>query len=217
MLSTLGITHVLNISDSCPNYFEESNCKFVNKQIFSPYLCDGIITNAHPAAFNLENLTYLHLDFGDTQDTVLSHVFPEIFHFIQGAIAAEDDESEIEETNLAEMTYPNSTATILLNYETNTSKINMNAQELQYSRIQRHVTNIRSGSGSEKRIFIHCAMGKSRSATAFIMYLMRRFSLTMEDAYQFCLNHRQATEPNDGFRQQLQRFEQNGRRFDNEL
>ena len=29
MIETLGITHVLNISDSCDNYLEESHRKFI--------------------------------------------------------------------------------------------------------------------------------------------------------------------------------------------
>ena len=42
------------------------------------------------------------------------------------------------------MTYPNSTAAVVLNYETHESEIKMTAQELQYSRIQRHVAQISS-------------------------------------------------------------------------
>ena len=40
------------------------------------------------------------------------------------------------------------------------------------------------------RMLIHCAMGKSRSATAFIMYVMRRFGLNMDDAFEFCHSQR---------------------------
>ena len=60
-------------------------------------------------------------------------------------------------------------------------------------------------------------MGKSRSATSFIMYIMRRFSLTMTDAFEFCFTQRKETEPNEGFMEQLRIFEANQNRFDSEL
>jgi len=60
-------------------------------------------------------------------------------------------------------------------------------------------------------------MGKSRSATSFIMYLMRRFSLGLDDALEYCKLHREETEPNEGFMEQLRLFEANERKFDSEL
>jgi len=60
-------------------------------------------------------------------------------------------------------------------------------------------------------------MGKSRSATSFIMYAMRRFGLSMNDAFEFCLTQRKETEPNEGFMEQLRQFEANQRRFLSEL
>ena len=60
-------------------------------------------------------------------------------------------------------------------------------------------------------------MGKSRSATAFIMYVMRRFGISMDDAFEFCKTQRIETEPNEGFMEQLRMFEANNRLFDSEL
>jgi len=113
------------------------------------------------------------------------------------------------------MTYPNSTSTIKLNFTTHASELEMNAQELQFSRIQNHIKAI-SESSHTTCVLVHCAMGKSRSATAFIMYVMRRFGLSMSDAYEFCKSQRQETEPNEGFLEQLRRFEANGRLFESE-
>lgn len=55
MIETLGITHVLNISDSCDNYLEES----------------------HP------NLTYLQLVVADEDNKPISDCFPQVFDFIK--------------------------------------------------------------------------------------------------------------------------------------
>lgn len=57
VIETLGITHVLNISDSCQNYLQETH----------------------------KNLKYLHLDVADVKEQTLSHVFIEIFNFIYEA------------------------------------------------------------------------------------------------------------------------------------
>lgn len=49
------------------------------------------------------------------------------------------------------------------------------------------------------------------------MYIMRRFSLTMTDAFEFCFTQRKETEPNEGFMEQLRIFEANQNRFESEL
>ena len=87
------------------------------------------------------------------------------------------------------MTYPNSTSTIKLNFSTHASELEMNTQELQYSRIQNHIKAMKESSNTSC-VLVHCAMGKSRSATAFMMYIMRRFGLSVADAFEFCKIHR---------------------------
>ena len=42
-------------------------------------------------------------------------------------------------------------------------------------------------------------MGMSRSATSVLMFLMRIFSMKLEDAFEFVKTQRQKTDPNDGF------------------
>jgi len=58
-------------------------------------------------------------------------------------------------------------------------------------------------------VLVHCAMGKSRSATIIIMYLMKKFSWGFEKAFAFVKRKRDAICPNDGFVQRLQEFEKN--------
>lgn len=114
------------------------------------------------------------------------------------------------------MEFPNSTGTIVLDFKTHQAELKMSTQELKFSRILHHIEAV-NRAGNEARVLVHCAMGKSRSATAFMMYMMRRYNLSLDDAFEFCKSQRQQTEPNEGFMEQLRTFEANDRRFDSEL
>jgi len=45
------------------------------------------------------------------------------------------------------------------------------------------------------------------------MYIMKLFGMTLEDAFEFVKSHRDATDPNDGFLEQLKNFEENNFQF----
>ena len=76
VIETLGITHILNISDSCENYLAESHRKFIDHS-------EQIVTFVF--LFNLAYLRYLHLCLHDEKEQDLLHVFQEIFEFIKEA------------------------------------------------------------------------------------------------------------------------------------
>lgn len=101
MITTLGITHILNISDSCENYLEET----------------------HP------NLTYLQVVVADEQDKPIKNVFRECFEFIRSNTEPTNEglETEIAPVNLSQMAFPNSTSTLLLNFSTHVPELKMNA------------------------------------------------------------------------------------------
>ena len=42
-------------------------------------------------------------------------------------------------------------------------------------------------------------MGRSRSATCVIMYIMKRFGVAFEDAIEFVKSRREEVDPNEGF------------------
>ena len=50
-------------------------------------------------------------------------------------------------------------------------------------------------------------MGKSRSATAVLMYIMKLFSMKLDDAFEYVKTMRDQTEPNSAFLLQLQEYE----------
>ena len=60
-------------------------------------------------------------------------------------------------------------------------------------------------------------MGKSRSATSVTMFIMRLFSMKLEDAFEFVKTQREATDPNSGFLEQLSNFEETNFKFESEL
>ncbi|RAL64539.1 hypothetical protein DID88_002013 [Monilinia fructigena] len=69
--------------------------------------------------------------------------------------------------------------------------------------------------GDEKRkkgaVLVHCAMGRSRSVTILIAYLLRQYpSLTPATALAQIQQSRPFAEPNDGFMAQLQLYHEMG-------
>lgn len=61
---------------------------------------------------------------------------------------------------------------------------------------------------SGKPTLVHCQVGKSRSATIVLAYLMKTFRWSLKEALEFVRKRRPIVEPNWGFMKQLQDFEQ---------
>jgi len=57
------------------------------------------------------------------------------------------------------------------------------------------------------KVLVHCAAGKSRSATVVIAYVMYKLKLGYFDAFRMVQAKRPIICPNEGFREQLQLFE----------
>ncbi|KAI6838370.1 hypothetical protein KC332_g6259 [Hortaea werneckii] len=79
-----------------------------------------------------------------------------------------------------------------------------NANLLQYFEttnrfIDEGLRDAKEGSG----VFVHCAMGKSRSATVSCAYLMWKFDLSPPEALRWVCEGRPVCSPNPGFMEQL--------------
>lgn len=55
-------------------------------------------------------------------------------------------------------------------------------------------------------VFVHCAMGKSRSATIVVAYLMWKYHVTWEQGLEQLCEGRPVCDPNLGFKEQLQAY-----------
>ena len=55
-------------------------------------------------------------------------------------------------------------------------------------------------------IFVHCQMGKSRSSSFVIAYIMKSLKMSFEDAYKLVKNARKLVFPNLGFVRQLREY-----------
>ncbi len=61
--------------------------------------------------------------------------------------------------------------------------------------------------GCNKKVFVHCSAGASRSPTIVIAYLIWRNKMTLNDAFNLVKEKRPIIQPNPGFLQQLKQFE----------
>lgn len=61
----------------------------------------------------------------------------------------------------------------------------------------------------EKNILIHCMMGVSRSASFTILYLIKNYSMTLEDAIILTKCKRNIVNPNGGFLIQMKKYYEN--------
>jgi protein-tyrosine phosphatase len=71
----------------------------------------------------------------------------------------------------------------------------------------RCVEFIHSGISSGGNVLVHCAQGKSRSATAVIAYVMATRGLSSLEGQDFVKEHRKMAEPNAKFLEILKSFE----------
>ena len=59
---------------------------------------------------------------------------------------------------------------------------------------------------NDKKIFVHCVFGKSRSASVIIFYIMNEQKIDFNSAKTFVKNIRDIVDPNIGFENELNRY-----------
>ena len=68
----------------------------------------------------------MQLVVADEQDKPIQNVFEQIYDFIlTNTEPSGDEEVKVDDVNLASMAYPNSTATVLLNYQSHANELQM--------------------------------------------------------------------------------------------
>lgn len=67
--------------------------------------------------------------------------------------------------------------------------------------------------GAQQRLLIHCVLGRSRSFAFLVMYAMKKFGLTFDEASELVNDRRFLGQINLGFEEQLLAFERDGLAF----
>ena len=57
------------------------------------------------------------------------------------------------------------------------------------------------------KVLVHCYAGVSRSSSTVMMFLMREYGISMNEAYKITKEKRWFINPNTGFKRQLNAFE----------
>uniref|UniRef100_A0A3B3UPR7 Tyrosine specific protein phosphatases domain-containing protein n=1 Tax=Poecilia latipinna TaxID=48699 RepID=A0A3B3UPR7_9TELE len=69
-----------------------------------------------------------------------------------------------------------------------------------------HITHVLNAADGKYNVFVHCAMGLSRSSTLVLAYLMIHENMTLVDAIKAVSANRNVS-PNEGFLEQLRRLD----------
>lgn len=89
--------------------------------------------------------------------------------------------------------------------------LKLNMSDIPQTRIIEEFENsikfIEEAKENNSRILIHCQIGKSRSPTVVIAYLMKTLNLKSDDAFKMVKNCRKLILPNISFMKQLKEFE----------
>jgi hypothetical protein len=173
-----NISHVINCTTEIPNIFAKSNTNTLKSM---NYPIHTIYREGE------EEIQYLRLNLVDDENEMIACHFQETYEFMNRVLRGEEVE-QVEADSSAVKT--NDTATTSTTTSTTTS----------------------SGSTSRRsctrgNILVHCAQGVSRSATIVAGYLMRKESMSCQEALSFIKCLRPVSGPNDGFRAQLKQLE----------
>lgn len=87
------------------------------------------------------------------------------------------------------------------------NQVIINIYDTPLSNIQQHFENtfnfIEQHRNNNEAVLVHCHLGMSRASTIVIYYLMRKYKICFEQAYEFVKSKRSVIEPNFGFKRQL--------------
>ncbi|CAI2369738.1 unnamed protein product [Moneuplotes crassus] len=188
LLKTLGITHILNVTDNVPNYFEESN----------------------------PDLEYFNIDINDVEEAPIEEFFEFAYNIINQVLLTNNEKiEEIDEFPDISDHYSDEFDTHTLRLDTSSKMIDLWENSPLKSTISSVDLSIETArqQNSGSKILVHCAMGKSRSATIVIMYIMKKFKLPFKTAFKLVSLRREKIDINPGFIEKLKEFENNDFKF----
>jgi protein-tyrosine phosphatase len=195
VLHNLGITHILNVTNCVPNKFEDSKD---------------------------HDIIYQKINIEDKDDVPINLSFSLASDFIDGGISPKKHQkfsmSRVNFDLLQSFNDPNKKAKAQFPAGTMTNTINLDlgnkcaidepdVQKDTIYQIDMLMEKNLLNSNNQHRVLVHCAMGRSRSATMVIMYLMKKFDISMEIAFRLAKTRREVVDPNEGFLKKLEEYE----------
>lgn len=195
VLHNLGITHILNVTNNVENMFEE------DKHM---------------------KITYERINIEDSEDVPIHHSFSLAYDFIEKALATKKTAKQrcyqtnfdmvqyFKDAKKASKTLVSSaikTNDIIVNLSKGSiENVNDYVKDKMYQIDQKSESKLQN-SHNQNRVLVHCAMGRSRSVTMVIIYLMIKFQISWDHAFDILKVRREIIDPNDGFIQKLKDFE----------
>ena len=191
ILQTLGITHILNVSDWVPNYFEKGN---------------------------FLGIEYSNISIEDVESAEIDQFFQFAYGHISSCLVEEDEKIDDWDNTVSE----SDTKDYKGEFDTQTLKLDLKDYTICPWKEDEHKRIISSWDMAVSKIhrknpkyklLVHCAMGKSRSATIVTMFIMKKFRLSYDIAIKLVSQRREKIEINAGFVEKLKEFEANGFKF----
>ena len=195
IIHNLGITHILNVTNDVENKFEED--KYMK-------------------------MAYEKINIEDSEDVPIHHSFSLAYDFIDKAIApTKTAKQRCYQTNFDMVQYfkdaKKASKTLVSSaIKTNDIIVDLSSGTVENTRdsvrdkiyqIDQQCETKLQNSHNQNRVLVHCAMGRSRSATMVIMYLMIKFQIPWDQAFDILKIRREIVDPNEGFIQKLKDFE----------
>jgi protein-tyrosine phosphatase len=168
-----------------------------------------------PNQFEKEGVKYLNVKIDDTPKYKISPFFREVYDFMEKALTYDDQGEEWNSDHSFNLE--------LVNFKNlNEKDINTLLEQIPSWTYKNKILQLLfkkqyKKSNNSNRILIHCSLGISRSPTLAIMYIMRKFKLGFEQAYEFLKFQRYAISPILSFICELEEFEKNDFKFYDEI
>lgn len=195
VLTNLGITHILNVTHNIPNTFEESKkCTINYKRISIEDSADVPIELSFNLAYEFIESAFCKKKSGKTR--LVSTQFDLLQNF---------QDSRKKSMILVSGAAMTNDITLDLGYKW-VENVEDRVKDKIYE-IDTITTYNMQNSNNQNRVLVHCAMGRSRSATMVIMYLMRKFQIDWQLAFDIVKMRREIIDPNDGFLSKLRDYE----------
>ncbi len=216
----LQITHVINVTQHVNNKFEERGVKYLNIEIddTEKFQISKHFKNAfefiEDALFINPSLSTFSTTSSTSTENLCNILNPEkvdsqLTQFI-------DDVKDMEIClNSFDLTDVNLNSQFGVTSLENWREAFYNTADLNSKNkiIQIVFKNMFYKHKSNKRILIHCSMGVSRSPAIAIMYMMKKFRISFDDAHSLILLHREKSAPIDSFLDELKEFEKSDFEF----